>query len=124
MTVAGCGTGPAPTVAVQSPVDTAIASFQALNNGDMALADAHWEPDRLGAGSEDPPPHGDFQNLECRSASGAYGEPLDTATTASVACTFTIREVWDGFSPGFYGWGVYMRRQPPGPWLIYDEGQG
>jgi hypothetical protein len=122
--VAACGNEPAPTIAAESPVDAALATFRALNTGEMSLAAAHWVPGRGGRVGQDVPPRDVFQNVQCRPGQRHDGGVGDTATDAGVSCEFDIREMWGGFSAGHWEWGVFLRRQPPGPWLIYDWGQG
>lgn len=120
--VGGCGIGSAPTVAVQSPVDTVYAFFKALNSGDVQLADAHLAPDSMLPRGGDAPPRDLFANLTCRPGSQVNSDIVDSATRAVVACEFDVREDWSGFSAGHYGWGVWLERQPPGPWLVHDWG--
>lgn len=118
--VAGCGSGPAPTVAAQSPVDTAYSFLQAMGNGDQALMNTYLVPERRTGVLSDPPPGDEFQNLHCRPTS----DYVNTATAVVVACEFDVREVWGGFSAGHYPWTVSLQRQPPGPWLIDNYGAG
>jgi hypothetical protein len=122
--VAGCGNETAPTIAAESPVDAALATFQALNTGDMSLAAAHWVPGRGDRVGQDVPPRDVFQNVQCRPGQRHDGGVGDTATDAGVSCEFDIREMWGGFTAGHWEWGVFLRRQPPGPWLVYDWGLG
>jgi hypothetical protein len=123
MTVAGCGSGPAATVAVQSPVDTVHAFFKALNSGDIQLANAHLAPDSMLQPGLDAPPRNLFGGLVCRPGSEFNSDIVDSATRAVVACEFDIREGWGGFSAIHYNWGVWLERQAPGPWLVHDWGQ-
>jgi hypothetical protein len=67
--VGGCGTGPAATAAVQSPVDTVYTFFKALNSGDMQLADAHLALDSVLPRGGDAPPRNLYANLSCRPGS-------------------------------------------------------
>jgi hypothetical protein len=124
VTVVGCGSGTAPTVAVQSPVETVYAFFKALNSGDVQLADVHLAPDSMLPRGGDAPPRDFFANLTCKPGSGADAGTSVTAVWAVVACQFDATQDWSGFSAGHYGWGVQLHRQPPGPWLVYDWGQG
>jgi hypothetical protein len=123
-TLAACSGSVAPSLGSMSPVETSLAYFDALNRGDMSLADALRVPDGRPLDPGDQPPHDEFQNLVCRPASEVRPDLHDTETWAYVACEFDIREDWSGFSAGHYGWGVELHRQPPGSWLIYSEGQG
>jgi hypothetical protein len=120
--VAGCGRGPAPTVAVQSPVDTVYAFFRALNSGDMQLVDAHLAPDSMLPLEGGAPPRDLFANVTCRLGSQVTSDIVDSDTRAVVACEFDVRDYWSGFSAGHHGWGVWLEREPPGPWLIHDWG--
>jgi hypothetical protein len=104
-------------VAVQSPVDTAYAWFRAIDDGDGPLVMAQFASDAPGRSGWDGPPSDIFQQVRCQLNS-------ETATAATVACSFTVREDWSGFPAGNFSMGVEMVRQPPGPWLIYDYGQG
>jgi hypothetical protein len=147
--VAACGSGPAPTAVVQSPTaagspspgptvadptlaalspaDTAEAFFSALNNRNLELAASYLEPDRRGVwlGAE-LPPRDEFQNVRCRPASeSGWPQVLDTLTKAVVACTYYVREDWGGFQRGpqeSRAWGLWLRRELSGPWLIADWG--
>lgn len=123
LSVAGCASGAAATVAVQSPVDTVYSFFKALNGGDVRSADAYLAPDSMlgrGGGA----PHDFYANLTCKPGAGSDPGSTDTATVAIVACEFDAREDWGGFSSGHYVWGVELHRHPPGGWLVYDWGQG
>ena len=122
LAVAGCGIGPAPTVAVQSPVDTVYAFFKALNTGDMRLAGAFLAPRSAVTLGWDAPPRDEFANLSCRPGSEFNSEIVDSATKAVLACEFDIREDWGGFSAGHHPWGVWLERQSPRPWLVHDWG--
>jgi hypothetical protein len=38
-------------------------------------------------------------------------------------CDFDVLEDWGGFSAGHVNpWGVWLRREAPKPWLVYDWG--
>ncbi len=115
--LSGCGSGAGPTVAVQSPVDTVYAWFAAINADDVPLIQAHFANPDLARSWARGAPHGNFPNVRCRLTSQA-------STTAVVNCTFEVRETWGGMMAGGSGWGVYLERQPPGPWLINNYGQG
>lgn len=121
--VGGCGTGSTPTVAVRSPVDTVYAFFKLLNSGDMQLSDAYLASDSMLSRDGDAPPSDLFSKLSCRPGSEFNSDIVDSATRAVVACEFDVREDWSGFSATHYNWGVWLERQPPGPWLIHDWGQ-
>jgi hypothetical protein len=56
-----------------------------------------------------------FTNVSCHLVA-------QTTTTAEVGCTFS-----EDAPPGEQedaGWTISMERQPPGPWLINNYGQG
>ena len=121
LAVAGCGIGPAPSVAVQSPPDTAYSFLQAMGNGDQARMNTYLVPSRRNTDSQgDPPPADEFRNLRCSLVADHAG----TDTAVVVACDFDVREDWSGFSAGHCAWTVSLQRQPPGPWLIDNWGAG
>ena len=78
---------------------------------------------RFPAGLGDTPNPAEMQHLHCLPAS-AFRAYRDTATTALVVCEFDVREDWGGFAAGGYLWTVSLQRQPPGPWLVYNYGEG
>jgi hypothetical protein len=108
--------GPLPTIAIQSPVQSTLAWFSAVNHRNMPLALAHFVPvDRQAMewSSWGPP----FRHLRCELVTA-------TATRAWVGCSFdAITDPEAGMS-GDSGWGVDLQRQPSGRWLITDYGQG
>lgn len=124
--VAGCSKdGPLESIPVQPPVDTAHAYFQAFNDLDLELLQAHLTVNRQadpGFGGDwgfyydTVPPRDFFGNVTCTAAS-------QTATAAEVDCSFTAKEDWEGFTAGAQRWRLYMSCQPPGPWLIDDWGR-
>ena len=135
--VAGCGGGPAPTVAVgsptnapspylgptvavQSPVATAYSFLQAMGNGDQALMNTYLVPGRRNGVLSDPPLADEFQNLHCRPTT----DYINTGTAVVVACEFDVREDWSGIAAGHCPWTVSLQRQPPSPWLIDNYGAG
>jgi hypothetical protein len=81
----GCGStsshgGALPTIAVHSPVATALSWFAALNAHNKSLALAHFAPadrEQMEWSSWVPP----FKHLKCSQRSGS-------ATSADVTCTF------------------------------------
>lgn len=105
---------------MQSPVDVADAFLEAMGTGDQTLLETYLVPMRRTGFQSDPPPPDEFQNLQCR-ATTTY---VNTATAAVVACEFDVREEWGGFSGGHVDWTVSLQRQPPGPWLIDNYGEG
>ena len=104
-------------------VGAMLAYFKLMNQGNIALAAERWVPGSAGASWRDVPPANFFQNVRCQPGQRHDGGVGDTPTDAGVACEFDIRQDWGGFSAGYWQWGVSLRRQPPGPWLIYDWGQ-
>jgi hypothetical protein len=108
--------GPLPTIAIQSPVQTTLAWFSAVNHRNMPLALAHFVPvDRhaMEWSSWGPP----FRHVRCELVT-------ETATSAGVGCWFdAITDPEAGMS-GDSGWGVDLQREPSGRWLITDYGQG
>ena len=124
--IAACTAGPTstPVRSLASPVAVARALFDAMNRGDMSLAASYWAPDASGRFARNVPPPNEFQNVTCHSGPRFNGEPGDTDTDAGVSCEFEIREMWGGFEAGHSQWGVFLRRQAPGPWQLYEWGQG
>lgn len=116
---AGCGGGAAPSIGTKSPLDTAYAYFQAFNEVNLTLVNAYKMPEGRTQdwGMDGAPPPGFFGNVSCTQVS-------QTATDAEVGCSVTVEEGWNGFTAGPQGWGLDMKRQGAGPWLIYDEGVG
>jgi hypothetical protein len=115
--------GSDPTVAEQTPLGASYGYFAALNGANPLSAEGYLAPDSKLADGGVSLLDG-FENVQCRPASESNAEITDTGTRAVVVCEFDIREDWGGFSAGHYHWGVLLERQPPGPWLIYDWGQG
>lgn len=121
--VAGCSKdGPLESIPVQTPVDTAYAYFQAFNNLDLELVQAHLSVDKQadsgfggdwGFWYDTVPPRDFFGAVTCTAAS-------QTETSAEVDCSFTAKEDWEGFATGVQRWRFDMSRRPPGPWLIHD----
>ncbi len=109
--------GPLPRIAVQSPVDTAVSRFRALNEHDMPyIVAAFWPSDRetaetSGVGSSLP-----FEDVHCH---------LETqsATTSAVRCTFQVANSVNTPMQNVTYFSVDMQRKPSGPWLITDYGQ-
>ena len=121
--IAGCGKeGPLPSIQVQPPADTAQAYFQAFNDLNLPLLQAHLIVDKRadpGFGGDwgfyydTVPPKDFFGDVTCAAAS-------QMATGAEVDCSFTAKETWEGFSAGPQRWRLHMSCLPPGPWLIDD----
>lgn len=125
--MAACTASPSSSPAVtalESPVSVALAIFDAMNSGEMSLAASYWTPEDRGHFAQSVPPPNVFQNVTCRPGQRYDGELGDTDTDAGVSCEFDMREAWSGFEAGHWQWGVSLRRQAPGPWLIYSWGQG
>jgi hypothetical protein len=137
LAVAGCGNGPAATVAVPSPtgtppaypgqtvtavspVEAAYYFLQAMGNGDEPLMNTYLVLERRTGALSEPPPADEFQNLHCSPTT----DHANTATAVVVACEFDVREDWSGIAAGHVAWAVSLQRQPPGPWLIDNYGAG
>jgi hypothetical protein len=138
LVVAGCGSLPAPTLRVKSlmatssldlgstivvppPVDTAVYFLRAMGSGDVALMNTYLVPGRREGAWNELPPADEFQNVKCHAVAGY----VTTATAAVVACDFDVRKEWGGFPAGAHpGWTVSLQRQPPGPWLVDNYGEG
>jgi len=113
--LAGCSSGPLPTVAFQAPTETAYSWFQAINDHNEPLALAHFTAASRAAMAWSDFGAISFTNVNCHLVA-------QTSTAAEVACTFS-----ENAPPGDQadaGWTISMERQPPGPWLIYNYGQG
>lgn len=116
-----CGSGSShgsavPAIAVESPVATALSWFAAVNARDKPLALAHFAPADRGMmewSSWGPP----FRHLQCAQRSGS-------ATSALVTCTVDKIDDPDVGMSNTTFWAVSLQRQPPGPWLINNYGQG
>ena len=122
MLVATCGADP--TVEGQTPLGATYGYFQALNEGNWLAANGFLAPGSMLPADDSAAPFDEFENVRCRPASDLNPELVDTDNVAFVYCEFDVGEFWSGFSPGHYGWGIELHRQPPGPWLVYDWGQG
>jgi hypothetical protein len=123
--LAGCGslswnTKGLPTIPVQTPVATVQSWFAAINARKQSLALAHFAPadyQMMEWSSWGPR----FKNVHCSLLRGV-GPP--TATSAVVRCTYdTINDPDAGMSNQNF-WDVDLQRDPPGPWLIDNYGQG
>jgi hypothetical protein len=99
-----------PQIQVQSPVNTTLAWFKAVNDENAALALAHFAPaDREQMRWSQWGPT--FTHLRCSLRS-------ETASTAEVSCTYTPAGV-----SGSTFWSVDLRRESSGRWLITGYGQ-
>jgi hypothetical protein len=141
LALAGCGSGPAPTVAMPSPtsavqaptsalnpaptvtmqpaLDTAIAFIQAI--GDSALVDSYMVPSRRSSGdlAAPTPPPGEIQDVRCVASS----VPLLAPDQVVVRCSWTYRDDWDGIQAGSSGSEyIWLTPQPDGTWLVYGYG--
>ena len=130
LAVAGCGTGLSPSVAAQSPsptvrspADTASDFLQAMGAGDQARMNADLVPARQVTDWHDRPARNVIDHVQCRPRSQISSELVDTPTNAVVVCDFDVLDDWSGFLAGHVDpWGVWLRREAPGPWLVYDWG--
>jgi len=118
MGLVSCGPSrePGVEIAIQTPVGTALAWFQSVNTHDKSLALAHFA-----SADRDKMEWSDFgsisfDNVQCQ-------PEAETATTAAVRCTFAIRDPSPDVRSDTF-WDIYFERQPSGPWLITDYGQG
>lgn len=103
----------------QSPEQATLSWFYAINHKDKAAAVAHFEPaaaDQMDWGDGDTSTWPMFSALHCKPTS-------QTATTASVYCTFTESQASSVGNPDSF-WTVELHRQPDGRWLITSYGQG
>jgi hypothetical protein len=103
-------------IAIQSPVNTTLSWFAAINAHDMPLALAHFVPadrDMMKWSSWGVP----FQNIHC--------SLMNRSTSrASVYCTFKdINDANMGMSNVSF-WTVSYQREASGRWLINNYGQG
>lgn len=121
---AGCGstavvgkTGAPPPK--ETPVEAALSWFAAVNHKDKSQAVADFEPaaaDMMNWGNGDTSTWATFSSVHCK--------PLtQTATTASVYCTFHESQAPSVGNPDTF-WTVAFRRHPGGRWLIDNYGQG
>jgi hypothetical protein len=128
-TAVGCASsrapGPAPTPistprANQSPEQSALAWFAAINGKDKAAAFAAFAPSsvsQMNWGNCDTTTWPTFSAVKC-------SLQTEDAVAASVACTFTESQVAAAGNPDTF-WTVYFQRaQSRGPWLINNYGQG
>ena len=112
--LAACTSSAAPPrVATQSPVNTALSWFKAINEHNMPLAQAHFA--RADRNQMEWSDSGSFYDLRCRLIAQAM-------TTSQVRCTFMMHKRPIDMLNVTY-WSVSMQRKPPGPWLITGYGQ-
>ena len=108
--------GPLPQIQVQSPVETTIGWFKAVDDRNAPLALAHFAAavrDQMKWSSWGPP----FTHLHCSPQS-------ESAKEAEVDCTYAeINDPSTGMSNQDF-WDVYLQREPSGRWLINNYGQG
>ncbi len=112
--------GPLPQIPVQSATATTLMWFKALQDGDQPLELALSTPAVRGSDSGC-----SFYVTEVR-CHGDSGPPEDLTFT-TVVCTFHVPSNPPNccYDPGTdVGWEVDLERQPAGPWLIKDWGQG
>lgn len=116
--VQACDSAKAPTIPTQSPVQTAVSWFDAINARNLPLAKAHfaaadrdqmdWSSSELHASK--------FSGVRCNAT-----EQGDT--TATVRCTFNPMDTPRDMKNVTF-WSIDMEQTPPGPWLITNYGQG
>jgi hypothetical protein len=112
--LAACGQA---TTTAQPPVDSVTDWFAAINSDNVPAVQAHFADANWAEAWKDPAPPDLFQDLRCTAQT-------QTETTAIIDCTFHVREGWGGMEAGDSWWSVELKRQPPGPWLITNYGQG
>lgn len=103
----------------QSPEQATLSWFYAINHKDKAAAVAHFEPAasyQMNWGNGDTSMWPTFSALHCKPVT-------QSATTASVSCTFSESEAPSVGSPDSF-WAVELQRQSDGRWLISTYGQG
>ena len=91
--------------------------------GDQPRMNADVVPARQLTDWQDRPARNVFDHVQCRPGSQISPELVDTPINAVVVCDFDVLEDWSGFSAGHVNpWGVWLRRESPDPWLVYDWG--
>jgi len=107
--------GSPPSIAVQSPVGTALSWFKAINENNMPLALAHFasaersQMEWSGLGSFS------FYNVNCHVTSQA-------AATSQVKCTFKVRNPPVDLQNDTF-WNIsFQRKSMSDPWLITGYG--
>ena len=108
--------GPLPQIQVQSPVETTVAWFKAVDDQNAPLALAHFaaaERDQMEWSQWGPP----FRDLHCKLQSG-------TAASAVVYCSFAMINDPDTGMSNTSFWTVDLQHEPSGQWLINSYGQG
>ena len=117
--LAGCksSAAPRPGIAVQSPINTALSWFKAINEHNMPLVLEHFaRADRNQMESVVDVDSYSFYDLRCRLIAKGM-------TTSWVRCMFKMHNPSPPEMLDVTYWSVYMQRKPPGPWLITGYGQ-
>jgi hypothetical protein len=111
----GVDTPPSP----ESPVQKAMAWFQAVTSKDAAAARVHFAPKQMGMMdwmNGDTSQWPVFSVIHCRTTAQAGAD-------AAVNCTFNESQPPATGNPDSF-WNVSMVRGPAGTWLSDDYGQG
>jgi hypothetical protein len=115
--LAACSSGGSlPEVSVESPTATAYSWFRAINQDNLALAQAHFEPT-----SRSQMHWSDFGSIQFTDVSCSPRSV--TTTNADVRCAFDVPNPPADLQ-GDHFWDVWMQRKASGPWLISSYGQG
>jgi len=105
-----------PKIQVQSPVETTVAWFTAVNDQNAPLALAHFAPaarEQMEWSQWGQP----FRHLRCSLQSA-------TTSTAVVGCSFATINDPDTGMDNDSAWSVDLQRAQSGPWLINNYGEG
>jgi len=94
-----------------------------MGEGDLGLVNSYLVPERRWIDWPDRPPRNVLENVQCRLRPETSAPTAGPLTNAVAVCQFDVLEDWSGFSAGHVDpWGVWLRRAPSGPWLVYDWG--
>ncbi len=108
-----------PPPSPQTPVQTAMEWFKAINSKDVAAARVHFVPKQMGMmnwanGNASQWPM--FSTIHCRTTA-------ESTTNAAVNCTFAESLSMATGNPDSF-WNISMVPGPAGTWLIDNYGQG
>jgi hypothetical protein len=119
LVLAGCTSSAAPRrIATQSPVDTTLSWFGAVNRHDRSLIDSKFAPGqrREVANVLDWNLYY-FLDVRCHASS-------ESRLSATVRCVFKMRNPAPPEMLNVSFWDFDLQRSPSGPWLITGYGQG
>ena len=105
--------------ASDSPVQVALSWFQAINHKNSVAAKAHFEPQQVQMmewGGGDTSLWPTFSDVVCQPIAQGIKD-------AGVSCTFHESQAASVGNPDSF-WNISMHRDPSGPWLIDNYGQG